>query len=91
MDLIEGEDGVVTPVDTKKGKGPHFAEGAYELEQVQMICAQALGEITDYPHYLVRSFPLGPALPNSRRDGTAAAGGDPRSRRPRADPRSRTR
>jgi CRISPR-associated protein Cas4 len=41
MDLIEGEDGVVTPVDTKKGKRPHVAEGAYEPERVQ-ICAQAL-------------------------------------------------
>lgn len=41
MDLIEGEDGAVTPVDTKKGKRPHVAEGAYEPERVQ-ICAQAL-------------------------------------------------
>jgi len=41
MDLIEGEDGVVTPVDTKKGKRPHIAEGAYEPERVQ-VCAQAL-------------------------------------------------
>src|SRR5258706_3077263 len=41
MDLIEGEDGDVTPVDTKKGKRPHVAEGAYEPERVQ-VCAQAL-------------------------------------------------
>lgn len=41
MDLIEGEDGTVTVVDTKKGKRPHVAEGAYEPERVQ-ICAQAL-------------------------------------------------
>jgi CRISPR-associated endonuclease Cas1/CRISPR-associated protein Cas4 len=41
MDLIEGEDGTVTPVDTKKGKRPHVAEGAYEPERVQ-VCAQAL-------------------------------------------------
>lgn len=41
MDLIEGEDGVVTPVDTKKGRRPHVAEGAYEPERVQ-VCAQAL-------------------------------------------------
>jgi CRISPR-associated exonuclease Cas4/CRISPR-associated protein Cas1 len=41
IDLIEGEDGAVTPVDTKKGKRPHVAEGAYEPERVQ-ICAQAL-------------------------------------------------
>jgi CRISPR-associated exonuclease Cas4/CRISPR-associated protein Cas1 len=41
MDLIEGEDASVTPVDTKKGKRPHVAEGAYEPERVQ-VCAQAL-------------------------------------------------
>ncbi|HLH89407.1 MAG TPA: CRISPR-associated endonuclease Cas1 [Xanthobacteraceae bacterium] len=41
MDLIEGEGGTVTPVDTKKGKRPHAAEGAYEPERVQ-VCAQAL-------------------------------------------------
>jgi CRISPR-associated exonuclease Cas4/CRISPR-associated protein Cas1 len=41
MDLIEGEGGAVTPVDTKKGKRPHVAEGAYEPERVQ-VCAQAL-------------------------------------------------
>ncbi len=41
MDLIEGEDGTVSPVDTKKGKRPHVAEGAYEPERVQ-VCAQAL-------------------------------------------------
>src|SRR6266478_927315 len=41
MDLIEGEDGTVTPIDTKKSKRPHVAEGAYEPERVQ-VCAQAL-------------------------------------------------
>jgi CRISPR-associated exonuclease Cas4/CRISPR-associated protein Cas1 len=41
MDVVEGEDGSVTPVDTKKGKRPHVAEGAYEPERVQ-VCAQAL-------------------------------------------------
>jgi CRISPR-associated exonuclease Cas4/CRISPR-associated protein Cas1 len=41
MDLVEGEDGTVSPVDTKKGKRPHVAEGAYEPERVQ-VCAQAL-------------------------------------------------
>jgi CRISPR-associated exonuclease Cas4/CRISPR-associated protein Cas1 len=41
IDLVEGEDGLVTPVDTKKGKRPHVAEGAYEPERVQ-VCAQAL-------------------------------------------------
>jgi CRISPR-associated exonuclease Cas4/CRISPR-associated protein Cas1 len=41
IDLIEGEDDTVTPVDTKKGKRPHVAEGAYDPERVQ-VCAQAL-------------------------------------------------
>ncbi len=41
MDLIQGGDGAVTPVDTKKGRRPHVAEGAYEPERVQ-VCAQAL-------------------------------------------------
>ncbi|MGA2293526.1 CRISPR-associated endonuclease Cas4g/Cas1g [Bradyrhizobium sp.] len=41
MDLVEGEDGTVTPIDTKKGKRPHVAEGAYDPERVQ-VCAQAL-------------------------------------------------
>ncbi len=41
IDLIDGEGGTVTPVDTKKGKRPHAAEGAYEPERVQ-VCAQAL-------------------------------------------------
>jgi CRISPR-associated exonuclease Cas4/CRISPR-associated protein Cas1 len=41
IDLIEGEDGAVTPVDTKKGKRPHVAAGTYDPERVQ-VCAQAL-------------------------------------------------
>lgn len=41
IDLVEGEDGAVSPVDTKKGKRPHVAEGAYAPERVQ-VCAQAL-------------------------------------------------
>ena len=41
MDLVEGGDGAVSPVDTKKGKRPHVAEGAYAPERVQ-VCAQAL-------------------------------------------------
>jgi len=41
IDLIDGEGGAVTPVDTKKGRRPHVAEGAYEPERVQM-CAQGL-------------------------------------------------
>ncbi|MFN3351419.1 CRISPR-associated endonuclease Cas1, partial [Pseudorhodoplanes sp.] len=41
IDLVDGDGGSVTPVDTKKGKRPHVAEGAYEPERVQ-VCAQAL-------------------------------------------------
>lgn len=41
MDVIEGEDGVVTPIDFKKGKRPHVEGGAYEPERVQ-LCVQAL-------------------------------------------------
>ena len=41
IDLVDGNDGTVTPVDTKKGKRPHVAEPAYEPERVQ-VCAQAL-------------------------------------------------
>jgi CRISPR-associated exonuclease Cas4/CRISPR-associated protein Cas1 len=51
MDLVEGEDGAVAPVDTKKGKRPHVAEGAYEPERVQ-VCAQAL--ILEEAGYRVR-------------------------------------
>jgi len=41
IDLVEASDGAVMPVDYKKGKRPHVAEGAYEPERVQ-VCAQAL-------------------------------------------------
>jgi len=41
VDLLEAADGVVTPVDYKKGKRPHVEKGAYEPERVQ-VCAQAL-------------------------------------------------
>jgi CRISPR-associated endonuclease Cas1/CRISPR-associated protein Cas4 len=41
MDLVEAEDGIVTPVDYKRGKRPHVAGGAYEPERVQ-LCAQGL-------------------------------------------------
>jgi CRISPR-associated exonuclease Cas4/CRISPR-associated protein Cas1 len=41
VDMIDAEDGAVTPIDIKKGKRPHVAEGAYEPERVQ-VCAQAL-------------------------------------------------
>jgi CRISPR-associated protein Cas1 len=41
LDIAEAEDGVVTPVDYKRGKRPHVALGAYEPERIQ-ICLQAL-------------------------------------------------
>lgn len=41
IDLIEGEDGDVTPVDYKRGKRPHVAKGAYDPERVQ-LCVQGL-------------------------------------------------
>ena len=41
MDVAEVEDGVVTPVDYKRGRRPHVARGAYEPERVQ-VCLQAL-------------------------------------------------
>jgi CRISPR-associated protein Cas4 len=41
VDLIEAEDGIVTPVDYKRGKRPHVAAGAWEPERVQ-LCVQGL-------------------------------------------------
>ena len=41
IDLVQVEDGVVMPVDFKKGKRPHVAAGAYEPERVQ-VCVQAM-------------------------------------------------
>lgn len=41
IDMVDAEDGAVTPIDIKKGKRPHVAEGAYEPERVQ-VCIQAL-------------------------------------------------
>ena len=41
LDLIETDDGVVVPVDYKRGKRPHIASGAYDPERVQ-VCAQGL-------------------------------------------------
>jgi CRISPR-associated endonuclease Cas1/CRISPR-associated protein Cas4 len=41
MDLVEGEDGMVAPIDFKKGKRPHVEGGAWEPERVQ-LCVQAL-------------------------------------------------
>ncbi len=41
FDLIEGEGRTATPVDTKRGKRPHVAAGAYDPERVQ-LCLQAI-------------------------------------------------
>ena len=41
IDIAEAENGVVTPVDYKRGKRPHVAQGAYEPERIQ-VCLQAL-------------------------------------------------
>jgi CRISPR-associated exonuclease Cas4/CRISPR-associated protein Cas1 len=41
MDVIEGEEGSLTPVDYKRGRRPHVEKGAWEPERVQ-VCAQAL-------------------------------------------------
>ena len=39
MDVLDIRDGVIMPVDFKKGKRPHVAAGAYEPERVQ-VCAR---------------------------------------------------
>jgi len=41
IDVVEGENGVVKPVDYKRGSSPNIPENAYEPERVQ-VCAQAL-------------------------------------------------
>ncbi len=41
LDVAEAEDGVVTPIDYKRGRRPHVAQGAYEPERIQ-VCLQAL-------------------------------------------------
>lgn len=41
LDVAEAEDGVVTPIDYKRGKRPHVAQGAYEPERIQ-VCLQGL-------------------------------------------------
>ena len=41
IDIAEAENGVVTPVDYKRGRRPHVARGVYEPERVQ-VCLQAL-------------------------------------------------
>jgi CRISPR-associated protein Cas1 len=41
IDVAEAEDGIVTPIDYKRGKRPHVAQGVYEPERIQ-VCLQAL-------------------------------------------------
>ena len=41
IDIAEAEDGAVTPIDYKRGKRPHIAQGAYDPERIQ-VCLQAL-------------------------------------------------
>jgi CRISP-associated protein Cas1 len=41
IDVAEAEDGVVTPVDYKRGRRPHAALGVHEPERVQ-VCLQGL-------------------------------------------------
>jgi CRISPR-associated protein Cas1 len=41
IDLVEGEGRCVTPVEYKRGKRPHVAQGAWEPERVQ-LCVQGL-------------------------------------------------
>lgn len=41
MDLIESDGDAVVPVDYKRGKRPHVAQGAYDPERVQ-LCVQGL-------------------------------------------------
>ena len=41
IDLVEGEEQSVVPVDYKRGKRPHTAQGAWEPERVQ-LCVQGL-------------------------------------------------
>ncbi len=41
IDILDAQDGQVTPVDIKTGKRPHVAEGAYLPERVQ-VCVQGL-------------------------------------------------
>jgi len=41
IDLVEGEGQTVVPVDYKRGKRPHTAQGAWEPERVQ-LCVQGL-------------------------------------------------
>lgn len=41
MDVVEVDDGIVVPIEFKKGKRPHVAAGAYGPARVQ-VCAQGM-------------------------------------------------
>jgi CRISPR-associated endonuclease Cas1/CRISPR-associated protein Cas4 len=41
LDVVEADNGIVTPVDYKRGKRPHVAQGVYEPERIQ-VCLQAM-------------------------------------------------
>ncbi len=41
IDIVESDSGMITPIDYKKGKRPHVAQGAYQPERVQ-VCLQAM-------------------------------------------------
>ena len=56
IDVAEARDGVVTPIDYKRGKRPHVARGAYEPERVQALsdrfrglCAPASSRLSVLP------------------------------------------
>ena len=55
MDVVEALDGVVVPVDFKKGKRPHVAAGAYDPERVQ-LCVQ--GMVLEDNGYVVKEGAL---------------------------------
>ena len=55
IDMIDTEGGKVTPIDVKKGKRPHVAQGAFEPERVQ-VCVQAL--ILEHNGYTVEEGAL---------------------------------
>ncbi len=41
LDVAEAEDGAVTPIDYKRGRRPHVAQGVYDPERIQ-VCLQGL-------------------------------------------------
>ncbi|GAB1410418.1 CRISPR-associated endonuclease Cas1 [Desulfovibrionales bacterium] len=41
IDIVEGKNNNVIPIDYKRGKRPHISKGAYDPERVQ-LCAQSL-------------------------------------------------